>query len=345
MVRDPLISVLLPARNADAYIDQAVESIVSQSVGDFEIIAVNDGSTDETHARLDSWSKRDQRVKIITAGGVGPAGALNIALGAARGRYLARMDADDISLPGRFAEQISYFKAHPSAGICGTWTRTFGVAGRHIWRPPINDEAIRARMRFDSPFVHPSVMMKREMLRRLPAAYRPEYGRAEDYDLWERLQQVCAMGNVPQVLLHYRMHAGQVTVKESRSSQEGSLQVRARQFDHWWPECSMDERRFHHGLCSGLLPVNWETFLAAERWLLRLKVRNEEETSISPPVWQAALAVKWWEVCRHFRPLGWRMLGRFTSSQLQHRRAIPMRRWLRLIVEGLAFSGRRGGLE
>jgi glycosyltransferase involved in cell wall biosynthesis len=339
----PLISVLLPVRNGVHYLDVAMRSLLTQSLADFEVIAVDDGSTDDTSVRLLAWKERDPRVRIVTLGGVGPAGALNAAINCARGEFFARMDADDISLPGRFSEQVACLKANPRVGVCGTWVKTFGDGGIHTWRYPQADQDIRARLFFSSPFAHPSVIIRRSALDLLPEAYRLDAGRAEDYDLWMRLSKVCEFRNLPRVRLRYRLHSQQVTVKEGASSEAGARRVCASMLEEWWPECTDADKQFHHLLCRDQLPVTAEHLLASEQWLLRLWGQNRRVSYVSQGAWRDALAVKWLEVCRHFHPMGLHMLAHFFKSPLAHFTSIPAHRLTRLLIEGVTMEikGRR----
>jgi len=335
-ISSPTISVLLPVRNAAYFIDEAMESILGQSEPDLEVVAINDGSTDDTAERLKAWTSRDDRCRVFHSNGLGPAGALNVALLHAQGSLLARMDADDISLPGRLASQRALFEKKPRLVVCGTWARTFGDAGSHTWRHPINDGAIRARLIFDSPLVHPSVMLRRCALASLQPLYRSEFGRAEDYDLWERLQHLGEMENIPQVLLRYRTHPAQVTVTARSDSEAGAAKVRRRILQVWWPESTVDEQNWHHSFCANLLSPTRETLDAAERWLQRLSKHHKRDRIATEREWRSVIAMKWWEACRHCRILGPIVLQRFIRSSLPGKTSVPAKRILRLVVETMS---------
>jgi len=335
MSTSPLISVLLPARNASRFIDQALESVLAQTERDLEVVVINDGSTDDTGERVRAWVTRDARCRIFTAEGIGPAGALNVALQHARGTLLARMDADDISLPTRLARQRARFERNPRLVACGTWARTFGDAGTHTWRPPITDGAIRARLIFDSPLVHPTVMMRRAAIDVFRPVYRAEFGRAEDYDLWERLQRRGEMENLPEVLLRYRMHAAQVTVTARSDSVAGAAQVRQRLLVNWWPALSADDHAWHHTLSAELFAPTRAMLDRAEAWLRRLDEHHRTRSLASESEWRLTLANKWWEVCRRCRVLGPVTLGRFLRSPWGGVSSVPALRILRLVVETL----------
>jgi hypothetical protein len=119
--------------------------------------------------------------------------------------------------------------------------------------------------------------------------------------------------------------------------------VRARILNGWWPDCTDPEIDFHQQLCARLLPITPESLKAAERWLLRLGTKNEVQPMHPADTWRTTLAVKWWETCRHFRPLGRTMLVRFISSPLRKKGAVSTPRLLRLLVEGLWPKMNDGG--
>jgi hypothetical protein len=245
------------------------------------------------------------------------------------------MDADDIAHPNRFERQLQIMATDPRIGVCGTWVRVFGAAGRHTWRYPVFNEGIRARMMFDCPLAHPSVMIRREALDGMRPVYRPEYRRAQDYDLWERLRTSCQFRNVPAPLLAYRVHSMQATVVDRKEMFDSGARVRKRLLLSWAPVLTEEECKLHHELCSNLLPVSQEAFAAAEKWLLHLAEQHQRQPLVAPNVWNATLAVKWLEVCRHFRGLGLRVLRRYAASPLTQIRAVPPRRVLCLAVEVL----------
>ena len=345
MKHSPVISVLLPVRNGALYIDEALRSIFAQTEQDFEVIAVDDGSSDETPARLKEWAARDPRVVIIKLSGVGPALALNAAISEARGEYLARMDADDVSHPGRFEAQIHLLVRQRDVGACGTWVRTFGVAGRHTWRHPATDFGIRARLVFDSPLAHPSVMIRRDAVKDMNPIYRQEFGRAEDYDLWERLGKTCKLANVPRVLLNYRMHTNQVTVTANAASVAGAALVRARILRNWWPTATDRDLQLHEQMCTRALPATMEALAEMEAWLLRMGEYHQHHAFVPEQVWRETLATKWWEVCRDSQAIGAKMLVRFIKSPLQRPTAIPARRWLRLLAETACHACKNRGAQ
>lgn len=203
----PLVSVIMAARNVAPFITASVKSILSQSLTNLECIVIDDGSTDQTREILERHAARERRLRMVSREESGLPASLNAAWALARGRYLARMDADDISLPRRLEKQVGFLEAHPNIGICGTWSRTFGAFPWRLVRPFTDDSRIRCEMLFNNPLAHPTVMMRREILDRL-GGYDKTVIYGEDYALWAKSLPVTKFANIPETLLLYRRHSG-----------------------------------------------------------------------------------------------------------------------------------------
>lgn len=226
----PIISVVLSAYNAEKYVREAVQSILAQTFTNFELIIINDGSTDGTLSILENIREHDPRVTLISRENKGLVASLNEAVDLARGKWIARMDADDIALPNRFERQLVWLD-QTGADICGSWVRFFGTADKRILKHPQSDEAIKMMLLFGSPFAHPTVVMKTELVKRL--RYDKAWEKCEDYDLWERAARAgWKMTNVPEVLLMYRQHEAQISTATSTKQQELTQKVRRRYWEH-----------------------------------------------------------------------------------------------------------------
>jgi glycosyltransferase involved in cell wall biosynthesis len=191
--------------NAERYLNEAIRSILGQTYDDFEFVIIDDGSTDRSPAMLKWFAEGDRRLNVHRQPNSGLIASLNKACGLARGTYVARMDADDISLPRRFEKQVQYLDAHGEIGVLGTWIQDIGADGQPgpIWPLPTNPATIRWFLMFGNCLAHPSVMMRRELIQRL--AYRAEAVHVEDYDLWIRASSVTGVANIPEALLKYRV--------------------------------------------------------------------------------------------------------------------------------------------
>jgi len=220
----PAISVIMPVYNGARYVAQAIDSILAQSFGNFEFHIVDDGSTDRSLKILRAYEKRDNRIKIISRPNTGIVGALNDALAAAQGEFIARMDADDIAMPQRFQTQLDYLRAHPD--ILALGSRVIGIdpCGLELFRSEhqLDHEKIDAELLngVGWAIVHPSVMMRRDAVQAV-GGYRKEFQWVEDLDLFLRLSERGRLANLEQFLLNYRQHTE--SVNRTRAARQAEL--------------------------------------------------------------------------------------------------------------------------
>ena len=223
----PAVSVLMGVWNGAPRVREAVESVLGQTMGDLELIVIDDGSTDGTPAILESFG--DPRLRVERRGRGGLASALNRALILARAPLLARLDADDVAVPERLARQVAFLDAHPDVGLLGSAAREVDPSGRDIRtvRPPTDDAALRRALIRENPFVHSSMMMKRAAVD-LVKGYDPSFPVAQDYDLWMRLSRVTRMANLAEPLVVRRILPGRVTATRDTERLRAEARVRWR---------------------------------------------------------------------------------------------------------------------
>ena len=235
----PLVSVILPVFNAQQFVGQAMESILRQTFDDFEIIAIDDGSKDHSLEILKKYASSDRRIKITSREHCGLVASLNQGVESARGKWIARMDADDIALPQRFERQLQWLE-QTGADICGSWVKLFGTADRRVIKHPQTDEAIKMKMIFCAPFTHPAVMMKTELVKQL--RYDKDWEKCEDYDLWERAVRAgWKMVNVPEILILYRQHKAQISTMALSTQQKLTQKIRRRYLEYVFDLMKLDK--------------------------------------------------------------------------------------------------------
>jgi Glycosyl transferase family 2 len=208
----PTISVLLPVYNCAEYVGAAIESLLAQSFDDFELIIIDDGSTDSTPHLLKDVN--DPRIRLFTQSNRGLAATLNTGFELARGTYIARQDADDLSLPERFARQVAYLDAHPDCALVGTWAEIWVGDKRteRAHRHPSDNMNIQYGLLFNNPFVHSSVMLRKSALDQI-GGYSTDPARqpSEDYELWSRIARSFEVANIPELLTIYREIPGSMS--------------------------------------------------------------------------------------------------------------------------------------
>ncbi|HEY8432148.1 MAG TPA: glycosyltransferase [Sandaracinaceae bacterium] len=227
-----LVSVILPYRDAQDTLREALASVLAQEGVALEVLAIDDGSRDASTDIVRDLSARDARVVPLRTGGEGLVAALELGRARAKGAWIARMDADDIALPGRLAVQLDALRAMPRAGAIGTRVEPFGEVGegmrRYVeWQNSLVTPEDHARDLFvEAPLCHPSVMLRREALDEV-GGFR-DVGWAEDYDLWLRLDAAgWQLAKVPAVLLRWRRRASSATFTDPRYSAEAMRRARA----------------------------------------------------------------------------------------------------------------------
>ncbi len=212
------ISILMPVYNCALYLAEAIDSILNQSFTDFELIVLDDGSTDGSAEIAKSYS--DSRIVYhCNEKNLGLANNLNVGLRMAKGKYIARMDGDDISLPERLQTQFDYLESHPDIDLCSCGLQMFGTENT-VWVRESNPEAVKITMMFYSPVLHASSVWRREAFEKHNLYYDQNAFPAEDYDLWARAIFHCRLANIPQVLYKYRIHGIQVTKTDDRVAQK-----------------------------------------------------------------------------------------------------------------------------
>jgi Glycosyl transferase family 2 len=206
------VSVILPVFNCKTYVGEAIESILNQKFQDFEFLIIDDGSTDGTPGVLAKYT--DPRIRHYRHENRGLAATLNIGISLAQGKYIARQDQDDISLPERLEKQVAFMASHPRVALLGTWAQIMEgdrlVERYH--RHPCNEAVLKYQLLFNNYFVHSSVMMRREVVEAI-GGYCTDSERQppEDYELWSRVARVAGVANLPEVLLNYREIPGSMS--------------------------------------------------------------------------------------------------------------------------------------
>ena len=216
----PKVTVLLPVFNADAFLRESVKSILGQTFTDFELLAINDGSTDRSREILTSFT--DSRLKIIdNDGNRGLIYTLNRGIELARGEFIARMDADDISKKNRLEKQVNFLNNHPKIALLGSWAEYVDQAGRKILlrEVPVKNKIIQGKLLEVCCFIHPSVMFRTSVVREFDG-YHQTALHAEDYDLWLRISEKHEVDNLPEPLIRYRIHPGQVSQRQLQTQRK-----------------------------------------------------------------------------------------------------------------------------
>jgi glycosyltransferase involved in cell wall biosynthesis len=237
--KSPQVSVLMPCFNVEPTLDETVESLLAQTLEAFEIVAVDDGSTDGTLTRLEDWARSDPRVRVLPLPHGGIISALNQGMAACEAPYIARMDADDRAHPTRLERQVGFLDEHPEVAVLSSLVEGFPQSdvreGFRIYIDWLNGLVTHADITreifVESPLAHPSVTFRKRWAEVL-GGYM-DFGWPEDYDLWLRLYlEGARFEKIPEILLYWREHPQRLTRTDSRYSVKNFLRAKAHYLMH-----------------------------------------------------------------------------------------------------------------
>ncbi len=326
----------MPAYDAAGNIREAIDSALSQTLSDLEVVVVDDGSRDETAEIVGAYA--DARVRLLrNHANLGIPTSRQRGVEVARAPYLAILDSDDVAHPRRFERQVAYLDAHRDCALVGTWARIVSPNGRFLKlrRKPLGSDALRARMLFTNVVKDATAMARTALVREY--RFREEYPVCELTELWQRLSARYEVANLPEVLTTHREHERSITEREPALMRQMKLRLAADQLRALGVDFTEDDLSRHVTLSRPrLISPDRACLDWAESWFARLRAANRANRCYPEPEFQHALGEYWWKLCRRAAGLGlarWRILA---SSLL----AFPA---LRHLVGTLACEARYAG--
>lgn len=337
MVKQPLITVLMPTYNCIQYIDEAIESILSQTYANFELFIIDDCSTDGTNERVRHYGKLDSRVRVIPKKQrTGYPQSLNMGLKQAQGTYIARMDADDISLPSRFMQQVTFLEKNPQIGVCGSWIDYIGTQQTPTLKYPTKHSRLLIHLFFNKAiFCHPSVMIRKEVLDVNNICYKPEYAPAEDHALWIELSKCCQLANLPEVLLKYRKHPQQVSVIQADTQQHWSKINFEKFVKTTVPIASSKEVTLHSSLFHFPAQPAHFSIKDVHKWLLKLYKYPHPPAFFNAPYFKNILGIAWNHFCHNTTEKGIKTAYLYLTSPLRKLHPIGTKNIIYFIIDCL----------
>lgn len=299
MTVPPIISVVMPVYNAEKYLNEAIDSILSQTFTDFEFIIINDGSSDGSEAIILSYD--DERIRYIKNNeNLQIVKSLNKGITLAKGQYIARMDADDVSLPERLEKQLAFMGKNANIDACGTWMGIIGESN-HVWSYPEKHEEIKAQLLFNTPMSHPTLLFKKSFFDDF--LYKDVSNKAEDYYLWCESIDSKVFANIPNVLYLYRFHLNQTcnTDRDIQVSVANDVRIKMLKRLGLAPTASDMKVHIDFSLLKWVKADNEKL----AKWFDALVKSNQVSQYLDENALKKVISAFWWKRHRANKAQGW----------------------------------------
>ncbi len=333
MSEGPLVSVLMPAFNAAAFLGEAIESILSQSLQDFELWVLDDGSLDNTALVADEYARLDPRVTVCHEPHQGYVAMRNLGLSLASGKYIAWMDADDISEPTRLERLAGHLEADPEVSVCSSYFATFYDDSRSLKRHrfPLHHDEIYCRLLFENSVASAAAMMRTSAVMQWDLANETCPPHGADYVFWIRAAERGArFVALPEVLYRYRLHAHSLMAQEERAL-AATADIRRGPLRKLMVHFSAEDFRLHN-LISDKRPIYTEReLLTAAAWLQKLLGANGEKRVYPEPCFTQTVSKIWFETCNRSTSVGINAWSAYRASKM-------LRRWRPSPYQSARFS-------
>jgi len=337
----PEITVLMSVYNGEPFLCESIESILNQTFDNFEFIIIDDASRDSSRKIIASYD--DPRIRLVeNSNNIGLTSSLNKGSAIAEGEYIARMDADDISYPQRFEEQINFLDKNIDVGVCGTMAQFIDSKGK-VLRSVYNEKIMRkdgdmkAQLLFRPCFLHPTVMYRSQLIKSNGTMYAEIHGGyAQDYHLWYELSYLCEFANIPRVLLKYRIHDQQLS--RDKKSQQLISSSNIKQVilsDFLGNEITEEEKIKHTRISFAQHGSNLSEVEEAENWLQFLMNHNEINRKYKRESLTKVLQNIWMLLCMNSSHLGMRLVLRYFSSTFWRFKTENLYQEMKLILKCL----------
>ena len=286
----------MPVYNSSGFVQEAIESILNQSYKNIEFIIINDGSVDDSEKIV--LGIKDNRIRYVkNEKNMGVVATLNKGIDLCEGTYIARMDADDISLPDRIKKQVEFMNKNPEVGVCGTDYIQFGKGKQMLSKSHREHEWIAGWMLFNSSVVHPSLMIRTSVIKNERPHFDNSFKHVEDYELWSRLLFKCKFADVPEALLKYRLHASQVSRQFKSEQIENGNKVRKILLEKAGFRFTEREFRTHCLIGSSQIITSLKDLAILSFWFSKMLEQNKKINFIDQSTLEKILAKQWYDAC------------------------------------------------
>ena len=330
----PQVSVILPVYNVAPHIEATINSLLTQTLRDFELLVLDDCSTDDTAAIVERLAVTDARLRFFrNPHNLGRAGTDNVALTYATGEFIAKMDGDDICHPERLARQVAYLAQHPDINVVGSWMQNFG-ASDYLNRYPAGSADAQVLTLFTLPTGNPSVMLRATLFRKQGMQYDETLRQSEDYDFFARYLRQLRIHTLPEALIRYRVppDSGKKHILTKRATVAD--EVRERLMREWGVACSAREL-YVHQVISMLRPETPVPLAEVEAWLRKLLHHNETHPLFEPEALRRGLGERWFEACYTYQQPRLGSLRQFWQSKLGRGQQLLNSQLLKLLLKSV----------
>ncbi|MBR1799414.1 MAG: glycosyltransferase family 2 protein [Bacteroidales bacterium] len=324
------VTIVLPVYNGEAFLRQAIDSILAQTFTDYELWVVNDGSTDGSMAIVEGYA--DSRiVRKDNPSNLGLVATLNNTFAQITTPFIARMDADDIWHPRKLELQMAHLRQHPSVGICGTSIHKFGDIDQTMIFPK-ESNALKVGLLFYCMMSHPSVVFRRESILKHNLTYNPDFFPAEDYKLWIDALKVTDIHNLQTPLVEYRQHENQICRKKHHKQLDLESKLREEQLRLIYPNPTAEEIAYHLTHFVALNPQSDAEVLQMLRWKSRLCQVNRQNRFIEPTIFDRELTRYVGNAIRNYYASSWQGIRhhiatkRYKSLDTKHNLSLILHR-------------------
>ncbi|PXV60959.1 glycosyl transferase family 2 [Dysgonomonas alginatilytica] len=332
----PLVSVLIPCYNVENYVIESVSSIMTQTYTNLEIIIINDSSSDGTANKLEELARKDQRIKIYNNDvNLRLIKTLNKGVELCNGKYIARMDADDISFPSRIEKQVDFLERNLDYDIVSTMFYTFKTdnSKRNLYINPVTHEELQAYLLFRSGICHPAVMIRKTLFTELGLKFEEKYLHVEDYALWSKALYCTRLANINEPLLYYRVHESQVSSLNEKK-QIGNKKEVFRIHCEKLGLSSTEEDLDIYASVAECVPLHstMEYLSRCEHFMKILLDKNKSNQFCSSDYLEKIISLHWIRICANSR-LGVRVLNKCFTSPLYNKDYYKRRDVLILLIK------------
>lgn len=319
---NPLVSVLIPCYNVEKYVIESVSSILNQTYTNIEVIAINDCSTDSTREKLEYLAETDSRIKVYNnQENLKLINTLNKGIELCSGKYIARMDADDISLPTRLEKQVRFLESNSDYSIVSTMFYTFrtGSTKKDLYLNPTKFEDLQAFLLFKSGICHPAVMIRKTLFTELGLRFEHQYLHVEDYALWSKALYYTKLANIGEPLLLYRVHESQISTVYEDVQLENKKEVFKIHCDKLGLPTDSYNMDIYASVAEAVpLHPTIEYLTECEAFMKELLHKNEVEPFCSHEFLKRMLSLHWLRLCANSR-LGLKVLSKCFASPLYNK--------------------------